>query len=46
MSPRIQHARNCPAIWRGWQATLTQSVPADAPCTCGAGKRAAETPRR
>lgn len=40
MSDRIQHARNCSANWRGWPLTLTEFVPDDAPCTCGAEARA------
>jgi hypothetical protein len=40
MSDRIQHVRNCPANWRGWPITLTEFVPDDAPCTCGAEARA------
>jgi hypothetical protein len=39
MSDRIQHARNCSANWRGWPLTLTEFVPDDAPCTCGAEAR-------
>jgi hypothetical protein len=41
MANQIQHKRNCPAIWRGWPLTLTDFVPEDAPCTCGAEERAA-----
>jgi hypothetical protein len=39
MSDRIPHARNCSANWRGWPVTLTDFVPDDAPCTCGAEAR-------
>lgn len=42
MSDRIQHARNCSANWRGWPITLTEFVPDDAPCTCGAETRVSE----
>ena len=28
------HARNCPAVWRGFYVTLFDRVPDDAPCTC------------
>ena len=41
MVNQIQHTRSCPAIWRGWPVTLTDFVPQDAPCTCGAEERAA-----
>jgi hypothetical protein len=39
MGNRTQHARNCAANWRGWPLTLTDFVPEDAPCTCGAEAR-------
>lgn len=41
MAIQVQHKRNCPAIWRGWAVTLTDFVPEDALCTCGAEERAA-----
>ena len=40
MSDRNPHAHNCAANWRGWPLTLTDFVPEDAPCTCGADARA------
>jgi hypothetical protein len=36
-----QHARNCPAVWRGFYLTLRDRIPDDAPCTCGSEARAA-----
>jgi hypothetical protein len=39
MPTRPQHARNCPAVWRGFYVTLFDRVPEDAPCTCGAEQR-------
>jgi hypothetical protein len=36
MAFQPQHARNCPALWRGFYTTLFDRVPEDAPCTCGA----------
>jgi hypothetical protein len=36
-----QHARNCPAVWRGFYVTLRDRVPENAPCTCGAEARTA-----
>ena len=35
-----QHARNCPAVWRGFYVTLFDRVPEDATCTCGVESRA------
>jgi hypothetical protein len=46
MGNQIQHARNCSANWRGWPLTLTDFVPDDAPCTCGAEARAAARTQR
>lgn len=46
MPHHAQHARNCPAVWRGFYLTLRDRIPEDAPCTCGAEARLASAPAR
>lgn len=41
MGSEPQHARNCPAVWRGFYVTLFERIPEDAPCVCGTNARAA-----